>query len=185
MMSREEIAEDILNRASYACRVGGTNEQLTLDMRLVEDLRMSREAINEFFENIQEYDSISPSHEEWAAVSTLGDLVELVLAHQTKKWFSAGTSILLEDALTYFSYKDEHHFFTWPESIPAVMSVWGKPDGLEVKLQNLDRRSLLELLTIMNRYGLNKKCLSSLCIPQNESWFKNKKAHWYADVFGA
>ncbi len=189
--TREKIAEGILDSVSYACRVGGTDQQLTLDMHFANDLNMSPDLIKDFFDRVANWESISPMPEEWAAVETIGDLVDLLVVYQTKKWFPDGMVIILDEPRVFFAYIDEYHFFTWLESIPAVISVVGLPSvlgksaGLEVKLQNLDRTGLMDLIALTRRYGTSAKGLAALCIPQNESWFKDKEAHWYDEIFGA
>lgn len=190
MQSREKIAEDMLDWVSYACRTGGTDEKLTLDMHLVKDLQMSPDLIENFFNQIADEESISPLPEEWAAIRTIGDLVDLVVSYQTKKWFPQGVVITMDEPAHFFAYKDEYYFFTWLESIPAVTSVIGNPStlgasaGLEVKLKNLDKAGLRDLIALSRRYGLRNKGLAALCHSENEAWFKNKEAPWYPDIFG-
>lgn len=91
--------------------------------------------------------------------------------------------ILIKEPTIYFSQKDEDHFFQWLQSLQAVKNVVGTPDGLEVTLENLDRDSLYDLIAIMTRYDIDKKCLATLCNSENEDWFKDKKKYWYKSIF--
>jgi hypothetical protein len=93
--------------------------------------------------------------------------------------------LIIKEPSPYFSQKDEDHFFYWLQSLEAVTNVVGTPNGIEITLQNVDKESLYELIAIMTRYGLDKKCLASLCTHENEAWFKDKNKYWYASIFGS
>lgn len=93
-------------------------------------------------------------------------------------------TLIIKEPNPFFSYLDEKSFFDWLESIPAVKSVVGTPQGLEVSLESpLDEKNLSDLIAVMHRYGIEKKHLRDLCTSENESWFKNTDKYWYKSVF--
>ncbi len=92
--------------------------------------------------------------------------------------------LLIREPALYYCEPDEDHFFAWLEAIPAVLSVKGTPDGLEVELvEPIDKPSFYELVGLMSRYGLDRKSLRVLCERQTDPWFKDPQNYWYEAVF--
>lgn len=87
--------------------------------------------------------------------------------------------------LSFYSRADEAAFFSWLNGIPEVKSVTGVGRALHIELASdvVSEESLRELVAIYSRYIGNMKDLARFVTPENESWFKNKKAYWYASVF--
>lgn len=87
--------------------------------------------------------------------------------------------------LSFYSRADEAAFFSWLNAIPEVKSITGVGRELHIELSSdvVSEASLRELLAIYSRYIGNMKELEEFVTPENESWFKNKKAYWYASVF--
>ena len=84
----------------------------------------------------------------------------------------------------YFCESDEDHFFGWLKSIAAVKEVVGTPAGLDLTVDSpIDRLSFYELVGLMTRYQLNKKCLLQLCAGHEDAWFNDAKNYWYESVF--
>jgi hypothetical protein len=88
--------------------------------------------------------------------------------------------------LTWFSHLDEDHFFAWLQEIPAVKRVTGLPAGIEVLVKEpIDKASLYDLIVLMTRYGLDRKCLRPLCESHKDRrWFTDPKTYWHKAVFG-
>jgi hypothetical protein len=86
---------------------------------------------------------------------------------------------------TYYSQGDEDAFFDRLNGLGCVRSVKGAPDGLHIALSTPTDMQLRELIALLYRYGLNLKPLAVLRTDKNAEWFaKNRKAFWYAGVFG-
>lgn len=93
--------------------------------------------------------------------------------------------VLIPEPDLYYCEPDEEYFFTWLEAIPAIKEVTGTPDGLELKIDlPIDKISFYELVGLMTRYGLDRKCLRPLCMFQLDPWFNDPKNYWYDAVFG-
>ena len=87
--------------------------------------------------------------------------------------------------LSYYSRGDEAGFFSWLNGIPEVKSITGV--GLELHIEFSDDvvsdATIRELIAIYSRYIGNMKELAQFVTAENESWFKNKEAYWYASIF--
>ena len=93
--------------------------------------------------------------------------------------------LLIPEPSLYYCEPDENCFFTWLNAIPAVRDVTGTPAGLELAIEEpIDKISFYELVGLMTRYGLDKRCLLPLCESQSDPWFRDSKNYWYAAVFG-
>jgi hypothetical protein len=94
--------------------------------------------------------------------------------------------ITLIDAHHFYCQEDEEHFFGWLEQVPAVQSVRGWLQNLDVSIAApFDDQSLRTLLGLFARYGLNGAPLQALCTPENEGWFREPGKHWFASVFSS
>ncbi|UXY16943.1 hypothetical protein N8I74_08005 [Chitiniphilus purpureus] len=94
-------------------------------------------------------------------------------------------NLIINEPNPFWSYLDEKSFFAWLESIPAVIEVVGDGGGLNVSLRiPLEESSLRDLIALMHRYQIDKRCLRRFCVPENEKWFKDPEKYWYISVFG-
>jgi hypothetical protein len=93
---------------------------------------------------------------------------------------------LIAGQMSFYSYQDEWHFFHWLESIPDVEEVVGTPDGLRVILRGLPLSDdgLADLVSLMFRYNLNPRTLSSYVTDANRAWFADPRKYWHTAVFG-
>jgi hypothetical protein len=92
--------------------------------------------------------------------------------------------LLIDEPRRFFSYQDEKHFFQWLEEITAVKEVVGGVNGLTVKLEApIDDLDLRDLIAVLTRYGIDRKCLASLLNDSNRAWFADPKMYWYSAVF--
>jgi hypothetical protein len=92
--------------------------------------------------------------------------------------------LLLKGASQFYSYLDEKNFFAWLESIPAIKGVRGTPQGLELTIDSpMDRDSLSDLVAILTRYDVDRKCLKDLVRPEDAEWFQAPDAYWHNAVF--
>lgn len=92
--------------------------------------------------------------------------------------------LIIEEPDPFWSRLDEKSFFEWLKSIPAVKRIVGTKNGLEISLETpLDEPNLRDLIAVMHRYGIDKKCLRDFCTPDNEKWFKDPEKYWYKSVF--
>lgn len=93
--------------------------------------------------------------------------------------------IIIPEPQRFFCEADEDHFFGWLKEIDAIQSVSGSPDGLELEVNDpVDKLSFYELVGLLNRYDLDRRCLRPLCIGNPDSWFNDRKNYWYPSVFG-
>lgn len=79
---------------------------------------------------------------------------------------------------------DEEVFFQWLYELPTFENVIGTPTGLELYLTKIDKITLYELIALLFRYGLDKKCLKILCEEHEDKSFRDPKNYWYAEIFG-
>ena len=92
--------------------------------------------------------------------------------------------VIIPNPSLYYCEPDEDYFFAWLEAIPAVKEVTGTPAGLELKIQEpIDKTSFYELVGLLTRYGLDRKCLRPLCKSQSDPWFNDPQNYWYSAVF--
>lgn len=85
----------------------------------------------------------------------------------------------------YFCQLDEDHFFGWLKEIDAVQDIKGRPEGLELVIDDkIDRTSLYELIGLLTRYDIDRTCLRRLCQDHPDHWFRDSKRYWHKDVFG-
>ena len=92
--------------------------------------------------------------------------------------------LLIPEPKLFYCEPDEEHFFAWLKAIPAVKNVKGTPNGLELSLEEpIDQLSFYELIGLMTRYGLDRKCLRVLCEQHRDPWFRDSKNYWYGTVF--
>jgi hypothetical protein len=79
---------------------------------------------------------------------------------------------------------DEKNFFDWLGSIPAVKSIRGTPVGLELSVDKpMDRTSLYDLIAVLTRYGLDRKCLKGIAAPEDAKWFEDPAKYWHSAIF--
>lgn len=92
--------------------------------------------------------------------------------------------LLIQEPALFYCEPDEDYFFTWLKAIPAVKSITGTPMGLELIIEEpIDQLSFYDLVGLMTRYGLDRKCLRPLCESQTDPWFRDTKNYWYSAVF--
>jgi hypothetical protein len=85
----------------------------------------------------------------------------------------------------FFSTRDEDVFFSWLNSVTAVIGVSGRGTDLEITLagRRLSRRDLREMLAIFHRYGIGKRVLRQFDTPRF-TWFRDPKKYWHTEFFG-
>lgn len=86
----------------------------------------------------------------------------------------------------YYCEPDKDYFFAWLEAIPAIKKVTGTADVLELIVEDpIDKISFYELVGLLTRYNLDRKCLRPLCHLQTDPWFNDPQNYWYAAVFAS
>jgi hypothetical protein len=95
------------------------------------------------------------------------------------------TELIIRESM-YYCYQDEKHFFEWLESISAVKSVVGGPQGLSIQIADtgLDRDDWADLLGLFMRYGIDMSGLRDLVTPEYETWLKDPDKYWYSKMWG-
>lgn len=84
----------------------------------------------------------------------------------------------------YYCESDEDHFFAWLKNIPSVKAIVGTPEGITLTIDEpIDKLSFYELVGLMTRYQLDRKCLRPLCEAQADPWFTDTTNYWYPSVF--
>jgi len=99
---------------------------------------------------------------------------------------SIGQTIELEASKVWFySRNDEAAFFEWLKKIPCVRKVEGSGASIyiAVEIENVSDKDLRELLAIFHRYAISMKQLVVFDCDKFASWFRDKRAYWYASVF--
>jgi hypothetical protein len=92
--------------------------------------------------------------------------------------------LIIEEPRRFYSNLDEKHFFDWLQEIPAVKSVVGGVNGLTVKLDTpIKDPDLRDLIAVLTRYGVNRKCLAVLLNASNQAWFADPQKYWHSAVF--
>ena len=100
-------------------------------------------------------------------------------------YYCIESMILIQEPGLFYCEPDEDYFFTWLKAIPAVKRVTATPKGLELIIEEpMDKNSFYELIGLMTRYGLDKKCLRPICDSHPDPWFKDSKNYWYESVYG-
>ena len=91
---------------------------------------------------------------------------------------------LIPEPSRYYCEPDEDHFFAWLKSIPAIKKIVGTPTGIELLIEEpIDKLSFYELVGLLTRYDLDRRCLRPLCIQHSDPWFNDKKNYWFDAVF--
>lgn len=92
--------------------------------------------------------------------------------------------LIIPEPSRYYCEPDEDYFFAWLKAIPAIKNVIGTPTGLELTIEEpIDKLSFYELVGLMTRYSLDRRCLRQLCSLQSDPWFNDPKNYWYSAVF--
>lgn len=84
--------------------------------------------------------------------------------------------------VTYFSQKDEDHFFAWLQEIPCVTSIEG--GFMHIDFTNISEMDLRDILAVLYRYKVPMPQLRELKNHSNEHWFADPQTYWYESVFG-
>ena len=87
--------------------------------------------------------------------------------------------------LPFYSSQDEASFFSWAESISAVLSVSGKGGSiiLMLKSKSISDRSLRELIGLFRRYRISMRQLAQFRTEKNQHWFSDPTAFWFSTTF--
>jgi hypothetical protein len=85
----------------------------------------------------------------------------------------------------FYSANDESAFFDWLKKIQCIESCEGHGPViyLRVKANAVTEDCLRELLSLFRRYEIPMRQLSVFDHEQYSSWFRDKRAYWYASVF--
>lgn len=87
-------------------------------------------------------------------------------------------------SLTFYSQNDEAQFFAWLKSISAIENVAGKGDTiLATTTKIIDDNSLMELIAICQRYGVDMSQLAKYKTEENSPWFADSRMYWFDSVF--
>ena len=97
---------------------------------------------------------------------------------------STSRELTIKEPVPFFSEEDENSFFRWLQSIPAVRKVVGTPEGLKLTLIEPDKLSIYELIALLTRYQLDRRCLRDICESSKErAWFRRKEMYWYDSFY--
>lgn len=90
----------------------------------------------------------------------------------------------IQEPPIFYCESDEDEFFRWLKGIPAIRDVIGTHEGLQLEIDEpIDRLSFYELVGLMTRYGLDRKCLRPLCDAAIDPLFMDSKNYWFKSVF--
>lgn len=86
----------------------------------------------------------------------------------------------------FHSRYDEAAMFYWLDRIKCIKKYEGRGHSLFIYVDPLDvgEEDLTELLALFFRYKINMKQLIVFDKNEFRSWFKDKDAYWYEDIFG-
>ena len=86
----------------------------------------------------------------------------------------------------FYSTRDEDHFFAWLRSIDGVHAVVGHGRTLQVTVTYpLRWESFRDLVVLMTRYGLDRRCLMPLAERGRSPRFRDPRQFWFEGVFGS
>jgi len=92
---------------------------------------------------------------------------------------------LIREPIRFYCPLDEDHFFAWLHDIPAVKGVDGTVAGLELDIEEpIDKTSLYELIGLLTRYDVDRRCLRPLVESNPDPWFRDPGRYWHQSVFG-
>jgi hypothetical protein len=93
---------------------------------------------------------------------------------------------LVAKRVIFYSSGDEDAFFQWLDKLRCVQRYEGKGDALyiDVLRRSVNQYALRELLALFHRYGIDKKQLSVFDKRSFDSWFRDERKYWFAEVFG-
>jgi hypothetical protein len=86
------------------------------------------------------------------------------------------------EKVTYYSQLDEAAFFGQLDKIACVIDY--TPTSFRVSLQKLNKQNLSELIGCCYRYRVNMQQLTVLDVPELSAYLRDRKAYWYAPIFG-
>jgi len=92
---------------------------------------------------------------------------------------------LIAEQVVYFSEYDESAFFEWIKKIPCIVGVFGIGTKLHLKIRidNLDKHDLREIIAVYERYHIDKRPIAALDRGIFRDWLHDKTAYWYRDIF--
>jgi len=88
-------------------------------------------------------------------------------------------------AVKYYSKLDEAAFFGWLDKIECVTEYFGRGRILYIQVDKsrVDESSLIELLALFYRYGVEMSQIMDIRLPEFDEWLNDEKAFWYEGVF--
>jgi hypothetical protein len=88
--------------------------------------------------------------------------------------------------VVFYSQFDESLFFKWLKKIPAIRRWKGVVDTLHIDVETakVDEYNLREFLALFHRYRVDTRQLRAFDRPDFASWFHNRRAYWFREVFG-
>jgi hypothetical protein len=99
---------------------------------------------------------------------------------------SENSVVLKATGVWYYAPGDEAAFFEWLRKIPAVESIGGEGDTLDIVVSRpVDPDSLRELLALFRRYDIELAQLGQLDNPEVSRWFHDPRKYWYEAIFGS
>jgi len=95
--------------------------------------------------------------------------------------------VLICKRIAYYSPNDEFAFFDWLKRINCIKEVRGVGDEIHLVLprRQISDSALRDLISIFERYHIDKKQLSQFLTNRNQAWFKDDpRKFWHKKVFG-
>lgn len=90
-------------------------------------------------------------------------------------------------SVRFYSPQDELYFFTWLKGIGSVSNVFGQGRAIYAVVDRgeLTFDDALEFISLFRRYLIPFPELKRLDVPKISKKFRDPKASWYSEVFGA
>ncbi|WP_152624867.1 hypothetical protein [Xanthomonas sp. GPE 39] len=85
----------------------------------------------------------------------------------------------------FYSANDESAFFDWAKKIPCIEKCEGHGPViyLRVSAGAITENCLRELLSLFRRYEISMQQLYAFDQEKFSTWFRDKRAYWYASIF--
>lgn len=89
-------------------------------------------------------------------------------------------------SVVFYAPEDEAAFFSWAQSIAAVVSVSGRGRSIMIAIRSrsVSDASLRSLIGLFKRYRISMPQLAQFKSAKNSAWFASPAGFWASSVFG-
>jgi hypothetical protein len=85
----------------------------------------------------------------------------------------------------FYSQGDERAFFDFAGNIKSISKIKGVGEEIQLKVASrVSDTSLRDLVGLFQRYHIRMNQLRQFATSRNHHWFHDRRAFWFAKVFG-